>query len=217
MNIPFYPNTGDGTHCWQAALKMALKVFEPDRDYSYDELDTISAKLPGKWTWPTAAMLWLLKRGYDVRLIEESDYRALADRGEAYILEKCGEEVGRTQIAMSEMKQEVIFAREFAVTAPLEVRLPTIKDFQQFLKDGSIIICNINAACLAGQAGYSGHFVVVCEMGEKDVLLHDPGLPPRPWLTVTRKVFEAALGYPTKHEKNLLAIKLSAKVPQKAS
>ena len=30
VKIPFFPNTGDGTHCWQAAMRMALAVCLPD-------------------------------------------------------------------------------------------------------------------------------------------------------------------------------------------
>ena len=79
--IPFFPNTGDGTHCFQAALMMALKHFEPARAFTYDALDRISQKLPGKWTWPTSAMLWLMGEGYKLKLIEEFDYHAFAARG----------------------------------------------------------------------------------------------------------------------------------------
>lgn len=208
MKVPFFPNTGDGTHCWQAVLKMALAVFEPNHPYSYEELDRISAKIPGKWTWPTAAMIWLMEKGYTLELMEEFDYHALAERGESYIMEKCGEEVGAAQIAMSEIKQEVVFAKRFAEMAPLTKILPTFGDLIRFLEEGYVVICNINAASLYGQMGYSGHFVVVCDITKRDVFLHDPGLPPRESLRVPRQVFSKAWAYPTEREKNLLAIRI---------
>lgn len=210
VKIPFFPNTGDGTHCWQAVLKMALAVYEPTTDFSYAELDRISKKISGKWTWPTAAMIWLLERGYEVKLIEEFDYRAFADRGEKYILEKCGEEVGRAQIAHSDVAQELVFARRFADMAPLDVRLPTRADLVHLLREDFVVICNINAAALYGMPGYSGHFVVLVAIRGDEVGLHDPGLPARPNLRVPWKKFETAWAYPTEKEKNLLALRKPA-------
>ena len=71
QKVPFFPNTAEGKHCYQAALAMIFKHFRPDEDYTYAELDRISDKVPGKWTWPTAAMLWMLDHGYELRLIED--------------------------------------------------------------------------------------------------------------------------------------------------
>ncbi len=77
------------------------------------------------------------------------------------------------------------------------------------MKDDYLIICNINANQLYSQAGYSGHFVVVVEVGADDIIIHDPGLPPAPSLKVPKAIFEKAWGYPTENEKNILAIRKS--------
>ena len=45
-NVPFFPNTADNTHCLQAVLKMILKYFEPQKDYSFEELNILSDKAP---------------------------------------------------------------------------------------------------------------------------------------------------------------------------
>jgi len=42
---------------------MILKHFEPDRDYEWSELDSITGFVPGKWTWATQWLLWLKRRG----------------------------------------------------------------------------------------------------------------------------------------------------------
>lgn len=206
MKVPFFSNTGDGTHCWQAALMMALAVLLPDRPFTYEELDRISAKQPGKWTWPTAAMLWMLEQGLTLTLVEEFDYHAFADRGGDYLIERFGEEVGRAQIAQSDIGRELAIARRFAAIAPLEVRVPTVDDIRHFLEDGAVVIVNLNAALLHGREGYSGHFVVVTAVGEEGVTLHDPGLPPSPDLHVSHDRFERAWAYPSPRDRNLLAI-----------
>lgn len=206
MDIPFFPNTGDGTHCFQAALRMALGALWPERPFTYDELDRISEKLPGKWTWPTAAMLWMIEQGLTVRLIEEFDYRAFVERGEAYLLDRFGEEVGRAQIANSDIEREREIARRFVDLAPLEDRIPGLDDIRWQLEGGAVVIVNINAAALYGRPGYSGHFVVICEVGDDAVVLHDPGLPPAPHVRVSRGDFDRAWAYPTDRDRNLMAI-----------
>ena len=207
MKIPFFPNTGDGTHCFQAAMRMALAVLMPEREFTYDELDRISSKLPGKWTWPTAAMLWMLDNGLDVELVENFDYPRFAEEGGDYLISRYGEEVGRAQIEHSDVERERTFALDFAGRASVEVRTPTMGDLKSRLVRGDVVIVNINAASLEGQQGYSGHFVVVCDVGEDTVVLHDPGLPPRPELAVPITRFEMAWAYPTERDRNLLAIR----------
>jgi hypothetical protein len=206
MHIPFFPNTGDGTHCFQAALRMALAVVIPGRAFSMEELDLISQKQPGMWTWPTAAMFWLLKEGVSLKLIEEFDYTAFAERGEAYLVERFGEEVARAQAEHSDIDREREIARRFAAMAPIEQRVPGINDLCKQVERGAVVIVNLNAAELSGQEGYSGHFVVICEVREKSVVLHDPGLPPRPHLEVPWTAFLAAWSWPSDRERNLLAI-----------
>lgn len=42
QNVPFYSNTPDDTHCFQAVLKMVLKYFQPEKYYSFEQLDKLS-------------------------------------------------------------------------------------------------------------------------------------------------------------------------------
>ena len=207
MNVPFFPNTGDGTHCWQAALKMALAFFEPEQEFSYAELDKISGKIPGKWTWPTTGILWFLDRGYEVILKSDFDYTEFAKRGDKYLQDRCGPEVAAAQIANSIVSLELTAAKKMAAAEIADRDLPTLADLQKYLADGYVIICNINAATLHWLSGYSGHFVVVTEVTDTMVTIHDPGLPPKPNFQVSVSSFEAAWAYPEARDKNVLAIR----------
>jgi hypothetical protein len=204
MNIPFFPNTGDGTHCFQAALKMALAHLLPEREFSYEFLDEMSGKKPGKWTWPTAAMLWLIEEGFEIGLVEEFDYREFVNDGGEYLLRRYGREVGEAQIKNSDIEYEREIAKRFIDIAPIEYRIPNFDDLKKAFSENSVSIIYLNAQALLGISGYSGHFIVVCDVDEKNVRLHDPGLPPRPNLIVSCDVFNKAWGYPTIHERNLL-------------
>ena len=85
LSIPFYSNTADDTHCWQASLKMVLKYFQKDKEYSWEELDLLTSKKEGLWTWPTAGMLWLANNGFDIKVIESFDYMRFSAEGKDYI------------------------------------------------------------------------------------------------------------------------------------
>lgn len=187
---------------------MIFGFFKPQLNLSFDELDRISAKVPGKWTWPTAAMLWMIDHGFELRLVEDFDYEEFAKRGAEYIIDKCGKEVGEAQINNSLVERERDYARRFAKLNLVERRVPNFDDISRLLRDGYLLICNINAAVLVGNKGYSGHFVVIYECGDEIIRIHDPGLPPRPELAVPHSDFERAWAYPTENEKNLLAIRL---------
>ncbi|MFH1830791.1 MAG: hypothetical protein ABH871_08475 [Pseudomonadota bacterium] len=206
MNIPFFPNTGDGTHCFQAAMKMALAKLLPEREFSYEELDRISLKLPGRWTWPTAAMLWMIEKGLEVKLIEQFDYADFAKRGGEYLIERYGKEVGGAQIEHSDVEFERDISLRFSKIAPIELRPAYLEDLQKEMARGAVVIVNLNACVLQDQEGYSGHFVVMCDIGDKEIRLHDPGFPPMPNVIVPVDRFIKAWAYPTACDRNLLSI-----------
>ena len=204
--IPFFANSGDGTHCYQAALKMVLHFFT-HREWSFEELDALSEKKPGQWTWPTASLVWLLDHGFEVQLIEEFDYAAFGKKGRSYLEKKWGKEVADAQEANSDLTAEQSLAIEFAKRAPLEHRIPEWDDLEKMFREGYLMICNVNASLLHNLEGYSGHFVVPVEIERQIITIHDPGFPPSPSLKVAKKVFEKSWGYPTRHERNLLALR----------
>lgn len=206
MDVPFFPNTGDGTHCFQAALRMVLAKLMPRKSFGYEDLDIISGKQPGKWTWPTQAMMWMAGQGLEIRLIEEFDYRAFVERGNEYLIERYGQEVAKAQAENSDIEAEREIAKKFVDVAPIEYRIPELSDIKNNFKRDALTIVNINASALHGLRGYSGHFVVICDVDESSVRLHDPGLPPNPNLKVSRRIFERSWGYPTARDKNLMAI-----------
>ncbi len=207
LDIPFFPNTADRTHCWQACFRMALKYFWPDKDYNYIDLDKISQKQEGMWTSPTASFLWLINQGFQVELFEDFDYQRLVDEGEEYIYEKLGREVGDAQIAHGDFNEERKIAAEFIKVGTYHQEVPDLSLLRGHLDKGYVVISNINSAALYGHEGYAGHFIVVVGHEGEDLFIHDPGLPPRPGHKISIKDFESAWAYPTANERNFVAIK----------
>lgn len=207
LNVPFFSNTSDNTHCFQAGIKMVLKFFEPNKDYNFEELDRLSAKKEGLWTWPTAMTLNLYNMGYEVIAWEDFDYQSFIDNPEQYLFKKCGEEVAKEQIAYSDLAQEKGFMREFMRIGTWKRVIPTQNDIKKFLRKGFLVCCNVNAKTLNHKNGYEGHFVIVIGWDNDGLILHDPGLPPRKNRHVDQKTFEKSWAYPTPDFKSIMAIK----------
>ena len=106
QTVPFYANTSDNKHCFEASVRMVLKHFLPDRDFTWSQLDHFSAKVPGKVTWPQHLMMRLDQLGFEVISIEGFDGEAFVDEGASYLRRAFGEETAAWQIANSDIAQE---------------------------------------------------------------------------------------------------------------
>ena len=104
--VPFYGNTPDDTHCFQAAFRMIFKYFLPDREFSWEELEKMSAKVEGLGTWPSAMLIQAQKMGFDVITVEGFDAKAFIEEGANYLRQAFGEETGAWQVTNSDIPQE---------------------------------------------------------------------------------------------------------------
>jgi hypothetical protein len=205
--IPFFENASDGMHCFQASLKMIMKYFWPDENYSWDELDKITSKAPGLWTWQMAGLIWLQEKGLEIKAIEVFDYKKFAELGGQYLLDEFGEEVGKAQIEHSDISQELEFAKKFSEVIDIEKRIPTIEDVKKLLQDDYVIVVNVNSRVLRKTDGYSGHFIVVKGFDEDGFILNDPGLPGIENMKAGFELFEKAWAYPNEKAKNIMAFR----------
>jgi hypothetical protein len=206
-DIPFYSNTPDDTHCFQATLRMVLKYFMPEQDFSWKQLDKITAKQPGMWTWPMAGLCWLTENGFDIVNIESFDYQRFCIEKEDYLIEKFGADIASIQAKNSVLPEEVEWARKFLSLVPSENRLPAFEEVISLASEGYLVIVNLNARALNQKKGYVGHFVIVVSASNDSLAIHDPGLPAYKNRIIARKLFMEAWDYPDKTARNLIAIK----------
>ncbi len=212
LPVPFYANTEDNTHCFQAVLCMVLRYFEPSSEFCFDDLDQISGKEFGKWTWPMCGLQWLHDRGYEVKSVEIFNYVEFAEQGVEYIKKLYGPEVAHVQEIHSSFEKEQLRARSFATSGLWENRLPTIADVRRFVDEGYLQMINVNAQTLDEIEGYSGHTVLVVGYDDQQVILHDPGLPSRPFRRVATRLFERAWAYPDTLACNTVLIRPGTKM-----
>lgn len=191
---------------------MAVKYFLPNVNYNWDELDALTAKKPGLWTWPLAGILWLKSLGFDTYIVSNFDYDRFVTLGSDYLIEYSGREVGDAQIANSDIAKERCFAKQACKTELIKCRVPKIKEICRILDKGYLLICNVNSRALSGKPGYVGHFVLVYGHADDSLLLHDPGPAPKPSRVVPFDIFESAWAYPDENAKDYIAIKLQQNV-----
>ena len=196
------------THCFQAALRMVVGCFQPHEDYSWAELDAITAKVEGLGAWPFAGLTWLHGRGFDVRNIELMDNRRFAREGRSYLVEFFGAEFVAASPLPPELGPEQAAAARFVDAVHCETRIPDLDDLRRLLADGYLVICNVNSRMLNERPGYMGHFVVVTSCDASEIVFHDPGPPATPLRHSPIAAFAQAWAYPTERAQNIVAVRL---------
>lgn len=207
---PFYENF-DNTHCVQCVLRSVLGYFEPDVAWTWDELDEMTGKEPGKWTWHFRYPFRLIERGYDIQSVGMFNLQDYVDKGiYQTLVDNLGVEAANRQREMANLdnvwedfqryydavKQGVIRRQQ---------RLPTRKDIESFLDKGFLVHVSLNSRVLSGREGYSSHAVLVYRATPHFVFFHDSGLPPVAERRVSWKTFLKACTSPTLNQFGITA------------
>lgn len=207
-SISFYPNT-DNLHCFEACFKMILKYYLPERDFSWEELDEMSAKQPNLATWPQQMMFNLHSMGFDIVMIEGFNGSAFVKDGAEYLKRTFGEETAAWQIAHSDIPAEQsIYKKLLATNAHIEVRQPSLGEFKEYLDQGYLITCTVNSRRLNSKEGYVGHAIVVYDMDDTHITFHDPGPPAHEARRISHEEFINAWADPNDDARGLIAVRL---------
>jgi hypothetical protein len=206
QSVPFVANP-DATHCYQAALKMVLGRFRPERDDSWAELDRVTGKVEGQGTWPFAGLTWLHEQGLTLENVELTDNRRFAAEGRAYVAEVAGREFADSLDGGGDLSWVQTQAAVFVEKVRCEVRTPTVDDIRGAVAAGGLVICNVNSRALNGREGYLGHFVVVKGFDEESLIVHDPGPPGQANRKIRLEQFEQAWASPSSAVKWLVSIR----------
>lgn len=208
-HIPFYKNLQDDSHCFQACLKMLLKYTFPEERYSYAELDALTLHRSGQWTWNTAGLLFLAKKGFEGVSIENFDYKQFAEFGEEYLRMIWTEDIFETQKQHSDFEQERVLARKFMGQKRIRhMRRPTtFSEIEKYFREGYIVLVTLNPLVFEKLEGYARHIVLLTHIDRDSVTFHDPGLPPHAGRQVSRTLFQKALYSPYKEIASLIAVR----------
>ena len=208
FSVPFFDNAPDDTHCVQSCYKMLLKYFEPSREYTWEELEKITGKDPGMYTWPMTGLIWLTKNGYEVKYIEDFDYEKFKHFGKKYLVEKYGKESANSSEKHSNISNEMVKTDDFLKFVKVENRIPEIFEIIKYIEKGYLVIAMVNYKSLHNKEGFNGHAVLIIGFDEENLILHDPGLPGIANLEVSYEQFIKGWSYPDNTVNNITAIKI---------
>jgi ABC-type bacteriocin/lantibiotic exporter with double-glycine peptidase domain len=173
LDIPLYKNSEDGNGCMQASIGMVVEYFL-GKKYSLKELDEITKRKVGKWTYTAQGVVALYKLGLKVRYYSAHN-AMLYLGGEKYIRETFGDSAEKilkftdlpvTIDALKEMEEHNLFKRKEL----------NVDDLQMEIKEGRIPIILIDINKLFGSGdSYTGHFVVMTGSDDKYIYFNDSG------------------------------------------
>src|SRR3990167_7953276 len=152
--VPFYSNTPDDTHCFQAVLRMIIKYFQPDSDLTWEALDKMTSKPKGKWTWPMSGLIWLKSNGYDVIDVENFNYAEFINLGKTYLEKIYGSEVATAQELNSDIKRAQQESTDYCRVVNPENRVAKYSEIIEALDQGYLVTCHVNSRTLNGKQGY---------------------------------------------------------------
>ena len=189
-------------------MKSILKYYLPNQEFTFEELDKLSGKKDGLWTWAQRAKINLLKMGFKIVEIENWDIDEFVNSGKVYLIKRYGKEVAEVQTTHSDLDEARIDYEEYGKYKILENKIPTFEDIKRLLDEGYLVCCNVNSKALNKKEGYSGHFVTVIGYENKHLFLHDPGLPAQKNRKVSLIDFKKAWAFPDNNAQNLTAFRL---------
>jgi len=187
---------------------MILGYYQPERDFSWEELDTLSAKQEGMATWPQAMLSAMEALGFDITMVEGFDGHAFIERGGAYLQEAFGSEIAKWQIENSNIDDErELYKKAYSSGVDIQNRIPNIEDLKDYMAQGYFVACNVNSSKLNQKPGYVGHFILILDITDQEIVMHDPGLPAMPERHVGLDLFEQAWADPNDAARNFVAIR----------
>lgn len=182
LNIPFYsayptPGHPNGVHCVEMSLKMILGYFEPDTNYTIEEIEKITGKIPEKGSWSFDWSIWFVNHGYLVKHYTVFNFEAFKNEGIDYIRQEYGDETADWQLANSDIEHAQSLVEEYLSKVEVVNKRPTINDIKTEIDNGFIVKAMVNSNVLNDKEGYEGHSVVVLDVDDENIWFHDPGLP----------------------------------------
>ena len=180
---PFYENWDD-VHCMECTMRSVLQYFEPDREFTRDNVNKLTNKIEGKCSWPYFCMKSLLDNGYKIKFITPFGIHHIIEKGFKYhLINTQGEENAVNTIAISPPIDDIETACAEIINHKnlIEIeKISEVSDIRDMLKDGYLINSMIDARALNKRDGYNGHSVLIYAMDDTHIYFHDSGLPPIP-------------------------------------
>ncbi|HUO56115.1 MAG TPA: hypothetical protein VMU27_01630 [Candidatus Paceibacterota bacterium] len=190
----FISNTADDMHCVNAVFRM-IAIHLLNKDFTWEEIDTLTKAIPGKATWTFIGETEFVKMGLKVKNIEPIDYEELHKQGITYLKEIMGRYAYNYTENRSNLVSVIQYIPEFIERVEHETRRASVEEVIGYLREGKLVAAEVNSNLLNNKPGFNLHFVLLFDFDGEHIILHDPGLPPIESRKVTPTEFEACFNY----------------------
>ncbi|HKU18418.1 MAG TPA: RluA family pseudouridine synthase [Candidatus Saccharimonadales bacterium] len=173
-SVPFYGNHEDNNHCAVAVYRMLFDHFL-HRQLSWEEADKLAGYKDHKAAWTVTIWERMSNIGFDIRMIEQFDYRRYAKEGTAYLHEYLPPEEYAWQIEHANLLDILPYIPRFLEKVHVEGRRPTLQDIDDMLEDDRLVFLTLNSRVLDNEPGFASHAVLILKRDGDDYIMHDPG------------------------------------------
>jgi hypothetical protein len=173
LDIPYYRQTSSG-NCMQAQIKMALKYYYPEKDFSFEALDELTGRTSGKWTWTSQLIPVLLDNSLDAYYYSTTPYNNIKEEGRGFILEYYGEEDGNVMISHTNFESLYDSIERLNSNKKFFSRKLDFSEIENEFKKRHIIILVVDRNVLYNRNGtYAGHGIIITSINQTHISIHD--------------------------------------------
>ena len=191
IDMPFFKNH-DGNQCMQVTMKIVLKHFL-DKDFSLEELDKLTGRKKGFWTWTSQIVPVLYDLGLEVKYYSKTDLEPFLE-GETFIRRHFGKDAEKI-LKYADLPVVMNSIRKSLKYRLFEKKVLSINDIESHIQDRHVPLVLIDHNKIIGKNDfYQGHFVVVTGFDEENIYYHESG-PNNPQANkkIKKEIFSEAM------------------------
>ena len=157
----------------QVAMKSVLKHFL-DKDFSLEDLDKLTGRKNGLWTWTTQVVTVLHDLGLKVKYYSRSNLEPFL-QGEPFIRKHFGKDAEKI-LKFTDLPVVLESINKLLKYDIFEKRKLSFDEIESHIKEGHVPLMLIDHNKIVGKKGlYQGHFVVVTGFDNQNVFYHESG------------------------------------------
>jgi hypothetical protein len=214
IQASFVPNEADELHCFQACWIMATEHLSREK-VTMPEAEKVTSFIEGRPTWQYSGIMGWVKRGFYVRVIESLDTSSFVKDPVESLKQYVGDDATVEAIVeVSDFELEARMAKECLESHSVlfDRKTPDLQDISSYCNGSDVVMANVNYWTLLGEDKYAGHYVIIEDVLDNEVLLQNPGPPPIEDQIVTKEKFISAWHYPNSNLANCLVVSKNKEV-----
>ncbi len=177
LSVPFYENKGDGKQCMQVTIKSVLKHFI-NKDFSLEELDKLTGRKKGFWTWTSQVVTVLHDLDLKVKFYSKGDLEPFL-QGKPFIQKHFGKDAEKI-LKFTDLPVVIESIKKLHKYNIFEKRKLPFDEIESHIEQGHIPLMLIDHNKIVEKEGlYQGHFIVVTGFDNQNIFYHESG-PKKP-------------------------------------